>query len=409
MMPPSFVVMLLLLCIATTSAVAQKKKELEESRRKLLKEIEVNSKRLKTTQKDKEVTLDHFEALQAQVKKRSDLVANIVEEISDLDERITSTNAVVEAMKLDVERLKTDYGVLLRRAYRVKATNHTLLFLFSSKDFNDALRRWQYIRRYEQYRAKQAKLILATQKDLENKIKLQAQRRQTKQELWEKEQDQKELLEVEKQEQAALLAKLKKEESRLKIELADRRSQHEQLNVAIESIIKSEMAARLRQDRTTTNPKLGSTIKNEPVEGNIATLTSAEGRAFLSKRGKLPFPVAGGIITRRFGKQEHPTLKGIQIENNGIDIQTDAAASVWAVAEGVVSGVQFIPGQDYMLIIRHGDYYTVYSKLKDVLVKRGDKVNAKQTIGTLSSTKPEVHFEVWRGKNRLDPARWVSN
>jgi len=155
-------------------------------------------------------------------------------------------------------------------------------------------------------------------------------------------------------------------------------------------------------------PTRSYTNTNSSTASKSATaLTSV----FNGSRGQLPWPVASGVITSYFGKQAHPTLKKIQITNNGIDIQTQQNATVKAVFQGEVVGTQFIPGHHYMVILRHGNYYTVYSNLENILVKRGETVNMQQALGQVAidgkSGKSEVHFEVWRDKVRLNPTDWV--
>ena len=132
---------------------------------------------------------------------------------------------------------------------------------------------------------------------------------------------------------------------------------------------------------------------------------------FRQNKGRLPWPVEGGFIARGFGRQKHPTLKNIEITNNGIDIRTDEAAAVRAISDGTVAGVQFVPGHDYTVIIRHGNYYTVYSNLSETSLSKGDAVRAKQPIGRVSSNPitgaSELHFELWHQKERLNPVGWI--
>jgi septal ring factor EnvC (AmiA/AmiB activator) len=134
-------------------------------------------------------------------------------------------------------------------------------------------------------------------------------------------------------------------------------------------------------------------------------------KEFQGNRGKLPWPVKNGIITGHFGRQPHPTIPNIEIVNNGIDIQTDQGAPVRSVFEGTVVGTQYVPGFDYMVILQHGDYYTVYSNLAELSVKKGDKVAIRQNIGKVSTDSKtntsEVHFEIWKEKTRLNPQEWV--
>ncbi|MEO6036921.1 MAG: M23 family metallopeptidase, partial [Saprospiraceae bacterium] len=134
-------------------------------------------------------------------------------------------------------------------------------------------------------------------------------------------------------------------------------------------------------------------------------------RDFQQKRGQLPWPVESGFIARGYGVQKHPTLKNIEITNNGVDIRTEESAIVYAVFAGRVAGVQFIPGHDYTIIIQHGTYYTVYANLSETSINKDDQVRMRQPIGRVSNNAitgtTELHFELWFQKERLNPAQWI--
>jgi len=204
-----------------------------------------------------------------------------------------------------------------------------------------------------------------------------------------------------------LLAKLQGDESRLAQDLKKKESAHKRLNNVIEKIIREEMEKRRKEERDIANAGKSSGDKST----NLKAAPNALTKGFLQNKGRLPWPVQKGIISRYFGKQAHPTIKTIQITNNGIDIQTDANAEVRAVHGGKVAGTQFIPGYDYMIILQHGNYYTVYSNLEEVFVQKGETVKSKQTIGKVSknaqTNTSEVHFEIWKEKTRLNPTDWV--
>ncbi len=393
---------IVVILLAASSLFAQSRKELEKNRKRLIKEITLTEKLLGEAKKSREAELDHFITLQQQIKKRQQLIQTLQEEVSVTEVSIGRSTEVVEALTDDVELLKADYAKMVRTAYRQKLNNSPLLFIFSAASFNDAFRRWQYLKQYDQYRKKQAKLIGDTQQMLTQKIEVLAERKLEKEELLTSQIEQRDLLQKEIDDKEKILASLKSDEGRLVSELKKQQKKHEKLNQTIEKIIIADMAKKREESR---RKKVISGIPSTP-EGK--GLTSD----FAGSKGRLPWPVKKGVITRYFGRQPHPTLEGIQITNNGIDIRTSRDAKVQAVYGGKVTGMQYIPGFNYMVILQHGNYYTVYSNLAEVLVGKGELVKAKQVIGKVSTDRKtntsEVHFELWRDKTRLNPAYWVA-
>jgi len=181
-------------------------------------------------------------------------------------------------------------------------------------------------------------------------------------------------------------------------DLDEQRRAHEELNTAIEEVIKAEMARKRKEARQPDALAAANAKADASLSSN-----------FTSNKGALPWPVKSGEIIRQFGTQPHPTIKTVKITNNGIDIRTDSESEVFSIFEGLVAGTQFVPGYLNMVIVQHGEYYTVYSNLEEIYVKRGDQLRSGETIGKVGSKKPEVHFEVWREKQRLNPVDWVDN
>ncbi|MEN0005762.1 MAG: peptidoglycan DD-metalloendopeptidase family protein [Bacteroidota bacterium] len=379
-------------------AKAQDRTDLESKRLQLLQEIEATSNQLDQTRKNKAATLDRYFALQRQIKKRQELIVTLRQELSFADTSIYRTQDIIAALQRDLDNLKTEYSEMLRLAYRHQRNNSMLLFLFAADNFNDFLRRWQYIRQYGKFRNKQADLILETNETLEKKVAQLEAKKLEKQELLAKQEQQKQLLDKELNDKNSLLSTLKTSESKLVAELDEQQKAHQRLNSAIEKIIQKEMALKREIART---PEVLETAPtpSTPIVNNSA---------FQQNKGSLPWPVKSGEISRYFGKQPHPTIPTIQITNNGIDIRTSKQAKVYAVHSGKVVGTQFIPGYQNMIIIQHGTYYTVYSNLEKIFVKRGDQVDRQHLLGRVSTAKPEVHFEVWREKQRLNPTKWVA-
>ncbi len=428
--------LLLLLVLFLPSADAQNRKELETRRKKLIEDIKVTSSLLNKKAKSRAAALDRYVALKSQIETREALLSTLEEEVVLVENNIQRNTEVVQSLNEDILRLEEEYAMMARKAQRLKMSNSKLLFIFSADGFNDAIKRWQYIKQYDNYRKKQARLILGTQTTLSEKILQLETQREDKELLMASGQEQKVILEEEMVVKGSILKNLRQDESRLRNQLANKRKAHKKLNNAIENTIRNEIVAQRKRARepealaatsppATSSSTTPSTVRspaapaprtnrsytNTTNSNNASKSATALTGAFRGSRGQLSWPVASGVITSYFGKQAHPTLKKIQITNNGIDIQTQQNATVKAVFQGEVVGTQFIPGHHYMVILRHGNYYTVYSNLENVLVKRGETVSMQQALGQVAidgkSGKSEVHFEVWRDKLRLNPTDWV--
>jgi murein hydrolase activator len=404
-----FLVLVALLLAMGAGIAQQSRKELEDKRKKLLKDIEQTSSLLKQTKQDKAATLSRYVTLQKQINKRQQLVETLQKEMSYLLENVERTATVVLALSDDTERLKVEYTKIARQAYRQRLMHSKWLFLLSAKSFNDAFRRWQYLRQYDRYRQKQARLILDTQQMLLGKIKTLEDRKREKENLLGTEKRQSQLLGLEMQAKNRLLEDLKGDEARLARDLEGKQAAATKLNNAIEKVIREEMERIRREERlaAAASASSGKTAATPTATPEVASIS----KDFQNNKGRLPWPVKNGVITGHFGRQPHPTIPNIEIVNNGIDIRTDDGAQVRAIFEGTVVGTQFIPGFDYMVILQHGSYYTVYSNLEEVNVKKGDKVDIRQTIGKVSTDRKdntsEVHFEIWKEKTRLNPQDWV--
>ncbi|MFK7771865.1 MAG: murein hydrolase activator EnvC [Saprospiraceae bacterium] len=407
-----FVIILLgIFCINFSNA--QIRKDLEDRRRKLIKDIQLTSKLLNKTTKTKAAALDRYIALRKQVQQRELLVSTLQKEIEITDLSMNRASDVVESLTGDIDRLEKEYGDLLRQAYRRKKNSSDLGFIFSSESINQGFQRWQYLKQYDEYRKKQAQLILETKETLTIKKTQLQETKIEKQGLIASVEKQANILSAELGDKSKLLRTLRKDEKRLKSELRKKRTDHEGLNKAIEKAIRKDMASRRKNERDNKANKKDvnkKDVNKKPQKNDAIALDRLTGD-FRNNRGRLPQPVKNGVVTRRFGKQQHPTLPRVQITNNGIDIRTERNAKVFAVFEGKVVSKQFIPGYQNMLIVQHGDYYTVYSNLGEVFVKKGDQVGTMENIGTVAmdrkSNVSEVHFEVWRDKARLNPEDWV--
>ena len=433
--------------------LAQPKKQLEDKRKKLTREIEITNKLLDKTKQNKSAAYERFVTLQNQIERREDLIQTIENEVVESEDHIERNTAVIEALQQDIAQMKSEYGKIVRHSFRLKTLNNPLLFLLSADNLNQAYRRWLFLRKYNKYRTGQADAIVFTQSMLAKKTNALSTEKSEKEQLLSEIQGQKGSLSSELTVKNELLANLSADETRRRSDLAEKQKAKTALDNSIERIIvedvrKNEAVAATKRraaadkkavekpvpapPKPTVAPPVAKTEqvkpKTEPAlptpkpakEPAVVAATTeapevqeddAVSSAFKRQRGRLPWPVDGGFVARSFGKQKHPTLKNIEITNNGIDIRSSEDAPVKNIFEGKVAGVQFIPGHDYTVIIQHGNYYTVYSNLSETSLSKGDQVGAGATIGRVStnavSGAAELHFELWREKERLNPAAWI--
>ncbi len=365
---------------------AQTATELEYQRQRLIKEIEATNSQLAQAKQNKTSILEQYLVIKRRVEKRQALIATLEQEISYINKSIQRTELVINSLEEDIERLHQEYSAMLRQAYRQKLNDNHWLFFLSAQSFNDAARRWRYLKQYDQYRKKQERLIYETKRTLENKVNLLQQGRLEKEKLIEENKQQQALLNTELKDKNILLGKLKSHETKLAQSLETAEKKRKELDAAIERIILAE-------------------TKRRAEESSAAT--AAESSDFRAMLGKLPSPIDGGVITKTFGVHPHPSYPNVETFNNGINIQANSNNAVRAVYQGKVLSKQFVSSYQNTVILSHGNYYTVYSNLETVSVNKGDFVKAGQVIGVVSSQKSELHFEIWKEKQRLNPADWV--
>ena len=319
--------------------------------------------------------------------------------------RIAENQLKIENKKEELEKLQADYAKMIYQASKNNQTYDNWVFIFSSESFNQAYKRIKYLKQYAQHRKNQAEIINNTKKELlkevlalENqKIELQKDKESKKYLITSKQSELQEL-EGQKKDKKVLIKKLKKSESYFKKELQKQQYAAKQLEEKIRKIIEEE----IRKARKKKNNSEGFALTPE------AKLLSDN---FLENKGKLPWPLDKGIIVQGFGKQQHSVFKNVETYNNGVDIATDKGEKVRAIFDGKVSRIFLIKGDGKVILINHGEYFSVYSGLKEVSVKTGEKVFAKQEIGVVltdeQQQKTHLHFEIWKNYDKQTPSHWL--
>lgn len=380
-------------------AQAQDRTALEKQKKQLRLEIGMTQRLLSTARINAETSLNDLKLLQQQLDNRRQIVDNIQEQLYLIDSSIDYANFQIDSLQKKEEILRADYAALLRQQYIADNAYSKVLFLFSAESWNEAYRRFKYIQYYSDYRKKQYEYLQQTQNLLQERLATLHTERIDKQELLKGEEQEKQALETDYQRHDQMITKLRKKERLLSRNLHEQQSDMAQLDRQIMSIITAE-TERMRKSFELPSASPYAKTENIKLSANFA-----------GNRGKLPWPVTEGVITGKFGTNPHPVLKNISTTNNGIDISTNEGAPVLAVFEGIVTAQFFNPSFQWAIIIKHGDFFTVYANLEEVEVKKGDRVTTRQPIGVVHTDTEEgktaVHIEVWEGGQKLNPIYWL--
>ncbi|MBK6667792.1 MAG: peptidoglycan DD-metalloendopeptidase family protein [Saprospiraceae bacterium] len=387
---------IILLVLMGNLLVAQSRQELEKQRLKIIKDIEKTSKALDNNKKTQEKNITQLKALEEQVSSRKSLINNLQSEVKLNEKLITQNESKIQELRQRHAALKDQYDKILRINYLKKLSNSKWSYLLSSESLNNLLVRWRYIHQFDQFTKQKMKEIQSLTGEIQLTNETIAQDREKNLKAMEQTTTNMKTLEKEQKEKDALVKKLALEEDKLKANLKNREKEREKLNVAIEKIIIA--ALEKAREKEKSDEKL---VKKKEVDNS----------GFAKNKGALSWPVSKGKITGAFGTHPHPTIKNVQISNNGIDFTLPSGDNVVCVYDGEVVGVTNIPGFKNMVIIKHGSYYTVYSKLDNVVISKGQQIKRGQTIGNVEVNEEgvaEVHFELWKDKSKMNPQPWFN-
>jgi septal ring factor EnvC (AmiA/AmiB activator) len=378
---------------------AQSLNELKKQKEKTAQEIEYINSLLQETGKNVRSSLNRLAVLEKSIILQSNLINNINSEIVYLDASISKSLRTVDSSTVELSSVKEKYAAMIRYARRNQDANNQLVFLLSAEDFNQAYKRFVYLRQYADYRRRQAEQISEVKHTLDQQIADFNKRKDEKQRLLTSKVKQTEIIEQQKVTTNEYYSDLQKKEKELKKKLENQRRAELRLQQEIERIIAEE--AKKVAAKSKTEPGFVMTPEDKVLSGD-----------FSKNQGKFPWPVNRGLITDHFGEHPHPVLKYVMMRNAGIDITTQAGEKARAIYKGEVSKVVAIPGGNMAVIIRHGNYLSVYSNLASVSVQTGQNVDTKQDIGTIftdadEDNKTVLKFQIWRENIKLDPEQWI--
>jgi len=369
--------------------------ELEKEKENTRKKIEYIRKLISETSKRREEGITQLGFIAKEIEMRRKVVDNIAFELELMEDDIKKRRKRIDLLNEEMEKEIDQYRNVIMQAFREMKGFQPLIFVLSSENFNQAYKRIKYMQKMARYRKAQAESIKERRKELLKEIGMMEERRKEKSKLLEEKRKENEVLEKRKSREKAMIAQLRRQEQKLRKDLKE----NEEIAARLEKTIKDIIAAEAK--------------RREEAKTKLTPEQAIIDKSFRSNKGKLPWPTERGVITGLFGEHEHPVLKGVKLNNNGIDITTEQGSEARALFDGEVSMVTTVPGANGVVIIRHGNYLTMYANLIDVYVRTGEKVQIKQKIGRIftdeeNDGKTVIHLEIWEENEKLNPQQWLS-
>ena len=383
--------LLILLIYSFPSYSQQSRSSLEKERDENLVRIQEAETILDQTEKSKNITVGKLNVINKQIRNRESLIVNLRSDINVQSNEIIIIRNLISSLKRDLTILNGEYSNMIYSSFKSRSSLDKLTYIFSSKDYNQMFRRFNYIFQYSKFRKNQIIEINKVSDELENQEINLSEVNKKQKKLLSDELSENNKLQKLKGRQRKVISDLNKKQRNLRKEISERKEALENLDKLIRDIIRREKEA---------------LISNKDEELNILEITEG----FESNVGKFEWPVRSGFISNRFGEHPHPILKNIKVKNDGIDIQTNRSSKVHAIYTGKVSTVAFIPGMNNVIIINHGEYYTLYAKLKNLKVEKGDIIKEDQIIADLVTNNDgitQLQFQIWKNNIKLNPENWI--
>jgi septal ring factor EnvC (AmiA/AmiB activator) len=365
---------------------------LQKKQKKLQEEIEQTNQMLKQTKRDENATLNKLQLLGQNIKNQKKLINTLDREITALEVEMRQLGVTRDSLQVVLSGYKADYAEMIRQTHYARMQQSPLLFLLSSKSFQQLARRARYLQEFAHYRQEQVRRIEDTQAEIDNQNNLLAANKSNKQNALTSRKKEQENLKRDERKQKNMLNQLKSKEKDLSKQLKQQQKKVNELNKKIDDMIRKQ---------TEKASKTSLTKEQKLIAGG-----------FEENKGRLPWPVEKGMISGHYGKQQHPVYSQVTMDNKGIYLQTVAGAKARAVYKGEVTSC-FLVSNTYAVIVQHGNYRTVYSNLSKLNVKQGDKVETKQVIGTIftdpdQDQKTELYFQIYKDKNIQNPELWIA-
>lgn len=389
----------------------QTRAQLEQKKKQTEKEIALTKKILEQTGRQKSDNLHALNVLRNLIKARERLIYTLNKQVDNVSEELVQQKETLFQLENQLANEKNNYAKLLKNTYKTKGQYHEFNYIFSSSNLTQGLTRIKFLNRINNEQQRLLKSIDEKTKEIQARIELLEKLKTEKENLLLERVGEREKLEIDKSEKDKIVQTLSGKEKELKQKLQRQQKAFNDLDNQIKKAIAKEMeeARKRREKEEAERRRKAAENKTPPIaETPQENLLSNE---FWGNKRKLPWPVERGFVSQKFGQFAHPTLAGIYIENNGIDIAVEQGAQARSVFRGEVSAIFSVPGMGTAVLVNHGDYYTVYARLSEVFVKQGQSIQVKEPIGKILSDengKTELHFEVWKNQEKQNPEHWLS-
>ena len=437
-------IVVVFLSVMVCTLQAQSVKELEKQRNKTLQLLESTSKMLNETKKSQRSSLNKLTIINKNIVERKTLINNIGKEINELDGEMQRLNQEKRLLENRLSTLKRDYARLVQEAHLNRSVYTKIMFVLSANSFDQSYRRLRYLQEYSDYRKQQVRKIENVKTQIVVKSDSLNRNKQTKVEVVKQKEVEANKLTNDQKKEKVMLTDLKKKEKKLMADLKKQQKIANDLNnkiarIIAEEIRKAELKRKAEQERAaaeerkrlaaeqkkqgtksstpSSEKEAKKTEKQAPVQSASVSMLTKEEKLisgnFSANSGRLPWPTDKGFISGLYGVHPHPVLKHVTTNNKGIYIQTPTGTNARAVFEGEVTQRFSIPGSNNAVIIKHGEYRTVYANLTSIYVNVGDKVSAKQSIGKIytdgdNDNKTELYFQIYKGRTLLNPEGWIA-
>lgn len=415
---PRFLLSFLFFCFAVQAwSQVPTQEQLEERKAKIQQEIMEKEQQLQSVKTKEKSVVSQLLLQKEKIGLKEKLIKTTEKQTKLLSNDIYLNQLKINQLNRDLDQLKKDYAEMILKSYKSRSEQSRAMFLLSSQNFLQAYKRAQYMKQYASYRKMQGEEIKGKTNQLEEyNIKIGAQKTVKEQLIVENEKE-KQGLEIEKQEQEKLANQIKKEKGKIAAEIKKKQQETKKIDAQIQRLIRESIAAANKKTaaaKAKSNPKTTSAEK-KAIESSTSIVLTPEGKLvsdnFKANKGRLPWPVEKGAVTLGYGNQPHPLFKNLTVHNSGIEITTESGTSARAVFAGEVTQVQQLTSTKKAVVIRHGDFFTVYQNLSTVNVQPGDRVSAKEFLGKIRTDndgKTILKFVILQNSVDYNPMTWLS-
>ena len=394
-----FISILLIFNYGFSQDYNDQQKKLEAQKLSIQKEIKKINILVSENKKKTKTLLDNIEDVELKISVRNKLIEINNQQSNNLSNQIKNQNNKIYDLEIDLNNLKAEYAAIVSNSYKKRSSKIKLMFLFASRDFNQAFSRFQYFKQYSTFRKDQANKITVAQQNLTSLIDTLENNRKQRQLIVDENNKIKKELEDEKQMKNSLFKNLEITNKNYLAEIRKKEKESKLIDNEIQKLIRLAISASNNNDSSVNNFAL-------TPEGRIISSN------FLSNKGQLPWPLEEGIVTRKFGTQPHPVVRTTTINSTGLMIATYPNSVIKSIFEGEVLSVYGFKGGNPGILIRHGKYISNYQNLSQVFVKKGDKIKAGEEIGIIFtngiSGKAILKFSIFNELKPENPQNWLS-